>query len=61
MITQVWWIPTGTTKPVALRSDRGKVVKDGPSIADEEPQERGDCPYAHPKYRAAFILLGDPD
>jgi CHAT domain-containing protein len=44
-----------------LRSDRGKVINDGPAVADEEPQERGDCPYAHPKYWAAFILLGDPD
>jgi CHAT domain-containing protein len=44
-----------------LRSDRGKVVSSAVPIKDEEPQERGERPYAHPKYWAAFILLGDPD
>src|SRR5262249_12116351 len=44
-----------------LRSDRGKPVKGDTKIEEEEPQERGACPYAHPKYWAAFILLGDPD
>ena len=44
-----------------LRSDRGKSVKDRTKIENEEPQERGDCPYWHPKYWAAFILIGDPN
>jgi CHAT domain-containing protein len=38
---------------------RGTVVKGKPVV--QLPKERADEPYAHPRYWAAFILLGDPE
>jgi tetratricopeptide (TPR) repeat protein len=43
-----------------LRSGRGSEEPAGP-VPDEEPQDKGERPYAHPKYWAAFVLFGDPD
>jgi CHAT domain-containing protein len=38
---------------------RGTIVPGKPVVP--LPKERADKPYAHPRYWAAFILLGDPD
>ena len=38
---------------------RGTVVPGKPVV--QLPKEPADTPYAHPRYWAAFILLGDPE
>jgi CHAT domain-containing protein len=38
---------------------RGTVVPGKPVV--QLPKEQTDMPYAHPRYWAAFILLGDPE
>jgi tetratricopeptide (TPR) repeat protein len=32
-----------------------------PALPERVPEDKGDCPYAHPYYWAAFVLIGDPD
>jgi tetratricopeptide (TPR) repeat protein len=37
---------------------KGKLL---PPLPEATPAAKGDCPYAHPYYWAAFVLIGDPD
>jgi hypothetical protein len=43
-------------------SSRGSFEKVPPPIEEAKPSEKGkDLPFAHPKFWAAFVLIGDPD
>jgi CHAT domain-containing protein len=58
-------LPRGERDRLAEKLGKGmlqtKVLKGTEPIPNEEQQEKGGRPYAHPKYWAAFILFGDPD
>ncbi len=46
-----------------VRGDRGKVTLESPVIARDSqlPLSKDTKPFAHPRYWAAFILIGDPN